>query len=416
MIFHDYKKKRSTQNLIKGKNYFTKVERPNLKQVENELLTKIIKMKNNYQRNSIGEKDIFDENIDIFNNIVSPIRSSVNNFQRNKTIKKKIINKESINSNFSSKNKSWLDNNFAKLSNINSNSNKAQTVIIKTNEKKTNENNKKFAFTELRKFSEKELPSFINKKTKNDIIRNIKRTKNLYDSFDDDESEKDDDFHGKTISPKSNIIFFFDFFMVLSSIYCLFYIPLRMAKFDCFCNDEHMAHKCILYIIDLLFICDLCISFFRGYYNYQFKLIKNNKKIFIHYLKTDFSFDLLEAIPIFTYSNFLCMKNSDVHYCFSNYMSYSLIMLRILTSIKIMKIFKVRNKQKNVAFNYFFNLFSENYSLEKIIDNISDFIFCLLAFHFFVCLNIFISKQTYPNWIYAMELNDKSLLYIYKRL
>jgi hypothetical protein len=130
------KKKRSTINVIKGKNYLTKVERPNLKRVENEILTKIIIMKNNYQRNSIIEKDIFDENIDNFTSIVSPIRSSVNNFQRNKTIKKKIINKESINSNFSNKNKSDLENNFTKLFKNNSYANKAQTVILKKMKKK----------------------------------------------------------------------------------------------------------------------------------------------------------------------------------------------------------------------------------------------------------------------------------------
>jgi hypothetical protein len=205
-----HKKKRSSQNVIKRKNYFTKVEKPNLKKVENEILTKIIIMKNNFQRESLIEKDIFDENIDNYS-LVSPIRSNINTFQRNKTIKKKIINKESINSNFSIINKSDSDNIFSKQFKISSLSNKAQTVILKKNEKNKIENNKKFALTEFRKFNEKELPSFIAKNTRIDKIRNIKRTKNLYDSFDDDESEKDDDFHGKIISPKSNIIFFLTF-------------------------------------------------------------------------------------------------------------------------------------------------------------------------------------------------------------
>jgi hypothetical protein len=126
-----HKKKRSTQNvIIKENKNFTKIEKPNLKQVENEILNKIIIMKKNYQRNSIADKDIFLENIDNYNSKASSIKSNVNTFQRNKTIKKKIINKESINSNFSNIYKSDSDN-FIKQSKIDSHANKAQTVILK---------------------------------------------------------------------------------------------------------------------------------------------------------------------------------------------------------------------------------------------------------------------------------------------
>ena len=408
-----HKKKRSTQNvIIKENKNFTKIEKPNLKQVENEILNKIIIMKKNYQRNSIADKDIFLENIDNYNSKASSIKSNINTFQRNKTIKKKIINKESINSNFSNIYKSDSDN-FIKQSKIDSHANKAQTVILKKNEKNKLEKGKKFAFTELRRLNEKELDIFSSKMTRNDKIRNIKRIKNLYDSFDDDESEKDDDFHGNIISPKSNIIFFFDFFMVLSSIYCLIYLPLRIAKFDCFCNKENNINSFLLYLIDLLYICDFCISFFRGYYNLQYRLIRNNITIIIHYFKTDFFFDFLESIPIYTFSNYLCTKNKEVNYCFKYNMSSSLIYLKILTSLKLLKIFKVRIKKKNVILNSFFDLFSENYALEKNVDNTFDFIICFLAFHFFVCLNIFLSKHSYPNWIISMELQNETFIYIY---
>ena len=378
-----------------------KTDSPNLRKIEYKIFDAINKMKNNYKQNSLIEKGFLGQ-IELFHNdnlinndeetktqIYSP-KTNPNNITRNSLFKRKLDNTNN---------------------NINNSLNSSLNSINKMNDKVTKDKEQQEIMLNSINYSEY---NNLNKLDKKDRIRNIKRIKRIYDSFDDDESEKDnDDFQGSTISSKSIIVIFFDLFMFLSSTYYIFYIPLRMAKFDCFCNDEHMAHKCILYVIDMLFICDLCISFFRGYYNYQFKLIKNNKKIFIHYLKTDFLFDLLEAVPVFTYSNFLCMNNTNVQICLSNYMSYSLIILKILTSIKIMKIFKVRNRQKNVAFNYFFNLFSENYSLEKFIDNINNIFFCLLAFHFFVCLNIFISKHTFPNWIYTMELNDKSLLYIY---
>ena len=80
---------------------------------------------------------------------------------------------------------------------------------------------------------------------------------------------------------------------------------------------------------------------------------------------------------------------------------------------KAVKIKKIIGHKKNQALDRIIESFSENYSLEKSIDNHIDFLFCILAFHFFVCLNIFLSRQTYPNWIYIMELQDKPLIQIY---
>jgi acyl carrier protein len=94
-------------------------------------------------------------------------------------------------------------------------------------------------------------------------------------------------------------------------------------------------------------------------------------------------------------------------------MSNSLIFLKILTSMKIIKIFKIRNKQKNITFNCLLSFFSENYSLENFLDNLIDGIHSFLAFHFFICLNIFIAKQTYPNWLITINTQDENLLYNY---
>ncbi len=370
----------------------------NLRKIESKIFDAINKLKINYKRNSLMEKNIsykieFFEKEELINDCgdktqIYSQKVNDNNITRGSLFKKK-------------------------MDNSNYNINNSLNSSINSSNKMNNNNITQDKYQEIMLMNCSELNN-LNKIDKKDKIRNIKRIRQVYDSFDDDESEKENnDFQGSTISSKSNIIIVFDLLLFLSSAYYLFYIPLRMAKFDCFCNDEHILHISILYLIDILFIFDLCVSFFRGYYDYQFKLIKNNKKIFIHYLKTDFLFDFLEALPVYTYSNFLCMKNTNVQICLSNVMSNSLIILKILTSLKIMKMFKVRNKQKNVAFNYFFNLFSENYSLEKFIDNINNFFFCFLGFHFFVCLNIFISKHTFPNWIHKMELNDKSLIYIY---
>ena len=415
------------KNIQKNINHINSIrneEKINLKKVENEIFAKIKNLKINYQNNSLIEKEIFDNDLlNKTNSINESCKSSpkhlINNTKHDSYIKSKFDNKDSSNFRNNFKNSCYnSSNNLSSYFNSNNNddnSPKFRSLIVKNinSSKFKNEINKKdFNLTDInKKIQFKDLKiSIVDKK---DRARHLMRSKPLYDSFDDDESEKDDDFHGNIISPKSNFILFFDFFLFLSIIYCLFYIPLRMARSRCFCNEENFTHKLLLFIVDLLYICDLYLSFFRGYYNLQLRLVKNNTKIFLHYLKSDFLFDLIESLPIFTYSSYLCSKNQKINYCFANNMPSSLIYLKIITNLKIIKIFKVKNKQKNIAFNHFFNLFSENYSLEKSIDNHIDFLFCILAFHFFVCLNIFLSRQTYPNWIHNMQLQDKPLIQIY---
>ena len=109
--------------------------------------------------------------------------------------------------------------------------------------------------------------------------RNILRTNPLYDSFDDNESDKEEEYYGKVLLPNSYHILILDVLLFLSTLYYPFYIPLRMAKGDCFCIEEKILNKLILYLIDALYIFDFCLSFFRAYYNYQLKLVKNNMKI-----------------------------------------------------------------------------------------------------------------------------------------
>ena len=119
-----------------------------------------------------------------------------------------------------------------------------------------------------------------------------------------------------------------------------------MAKSQCFCGKDNIINILILYFIDILYIVDFSVSFFRGYYNFQLKLIKNNSRIVFHYLKTDAFLDFLEAIPIFSFNKYICRKSKEVNYCFRYNISYSLIVLKMITNIKIFKAFKVRNKKK----------------------------------------------------------------------
>ena len=437
-------------NQKKNKNNFLNIkneEKTNLKLIENSIMFKLNSLRNNYQlessKNVDSFDDYFDNNIFKFNNEKrNSIQSMTKNLKKpiNRNIKsldcksmrknlfinlkrnsggqinlKKSKRRNSINSNLNSN--TTNSNHHSNFANNRNTPKKYKSEFLNNSFDKKHSfeqiDSKMNAFKTSKKNFKKDsksTKSLNNNLEYKDRLRFLTRIKPLYDSFDDDETDKDE---GNSILPTNYIIFFFDLFLFLSSIYCLFYIPLRTARSDCFCNNEHILNIILLYITDILFIGDFCLGFFRAYYNFEFKMIKNSKRIVFHYLKTDFCFDFLEAIPLFTFSSLLCNKKKEVNYCFRYNMAGSLIVLKMLTNIKIFKIFKVRNKRKNMAFNYLFNLFSENYSFEKLIDNCFSFTFCFLAFHFFVCLNIYLSKQTYPNWLITNQSQDEPLIVNY---
>ena len=453
MIYYQNEKKQ--KKLAKEMENINKTEEPNLKIIENTIILKLNSMKMNYQNETVYEHDTLNGYFENDLLKTNSINSTYSNRSNNDNLR------DSLNSlnikNLTNKNKTNMSNYFKKRNSSNYNSSLHKTSNINTsnhhssafthnklgNNQKNNNNNTKYKSEIINNSFDKQIFEKIDKgkldltdinlsrkykkykkpsrsiSTNNEIkekerARNIYRIKPLYDSFDDDESDKDEERNeGGSLHPNSSIIFFLDFFLFLSSIYCLFYLPLRMARDNCFCGEDSKFNKIILYFADVIYIFDFCISFFRGYYNYQLKLILNNNKIIAHYIKSDGIFDFLEAIPFYTYTEFLCLKAKEVNQCFSYSMSNSLIVLKTLTNLKIFKVLKVRNKQKNVTFNYLFGLFSENYFLEKLVDNFMDFAFCFLAFHFFICLNIFLSKNTFPSWIIEIKNDDKSLIHNY---
>ena len=434
-----YSPKEKNNKKIEAKIYNLRRENTeitNLKQIENLLFNKLNNMKFNFHQNDIlkdinNDTNCKSENIFDFKNL-SSFRSARNNINLNNSYyKNKFKNKKnkSITSSFHQSNIN---------SNINSNKKRSFFPNIKENEEKNNINQKIenikseilqapkekssadsdknfLLLSDARqkfqnKISSKSIYSTLAIKEKSRILSRIKP---LYDSFDDDESDKENEDNSHVLLPYSPIIFFLDIFLFISCFYTLFNIPLLMAKADCFCIDENIANKILLYFIDILYIFDFCISFFRAYYNFKLKLIKKNRKIIFHYLKTDGAFDFLEAIPIFSLSKYLCTVDKDVNYCFKYNMTSSLIILKIMENIKIIKIFKIKNKKRNTTFYYILDFFSENYSLEKFLNNLIDFSLVLLAFHFFICLNIFLAKQTYPNWLIAINTQDQTFLYNY---
>ena len=72
----------------------------------------------------------------------------------------------------------------------------------------------------------------------NETNRKIKRIPALYDSFGEDETDKEMNQKNYGLNPKSIFIDIYDMFILISVGFCLFYIPYRLAKTKLFINDD----------------------------------------------------------------------------------------------------------------------------------------------------------------------------------
>ena len=199
------------------------------------------------------------------------------------------------------------------------------------------------------------------KKKKNKNKNKIKKSKDiekdrrifkklpLYDSLDEDEDlqENDDSFY---INPEGNFIFILDIIILISSFYCFIYTPIQIAFNKSFCIEEGIFIKIILSCIDIIFIFDFLISFFRAFYNYEYKLIKDTKQIIKNYLYGSFYIEFLKALPFNLMIIYLCLFKETLrtdNFCFYNGKKNGLfISIKLLSGIKIINVLKVMNKKK----------------------------------------------------------------------
>ena len=243
--------------------------------------------------------------------------------------------------------------------------------------------------------------------------RKLNRIKNLYDSNDDDESGDDDDEY--IINPETKIIFFFDLLILIFFIYYFIFTTFNLCQEKCFCslNKRIKYSDVLLFINDIICIIDLIISFFRGYYDYSYKLIKSNKLILKHFLKYDFIFDLLSAIPFFSIIKYICLKSINNDKCFKYAMPNRYILIKLCFLLKAAKVTKILGNKKNQALDIFIESLSDNYTLERALVVFIYIIKYLGIFHFLVCIHIFIGNHSYSNWIIFTQSEDQSFFNIY---
>ena len=114
----------------------------------------------------------------------------------------------------------------------------------------------------------------------------IKRRKKflLYPVEDDDQVKR------KVDEYKQNV---WDMILTLVLIFTCMVTPYRVA----FIEEETQTWNVINIIIDSMFFIDIILIFNSAYYENEFELVDDRKKIAKNYLKSWFMFDLLAVIP-----------------------------------------------------------------------------------------------------------------------
>ena len=113
--------------------------------------------------------------------------------------------------------------------------------------------------------------------------RRLKKINKLYDSSAEDESDKDMLSSNYGLNPKSIFIDVYDIIILISILFYLLYIPIKLAKNKMIINNDEYFVLFIIYFSELICILDLIFSFFRWFYNNEFKLINDSYLIFNHY-------------------------------------------------------------------------------------------------------------------------------------
>jgi len=241
--------------------------------------------------------------------------------------------------------------------------------------------------------------------------RKINKISNLYDSMDDNEESNDEESNGLNfhIPSDSTFIIIFDFILIIFSLYSIFFIPLSLAKRKYYCEKESNISMVPKYFTEIIFMLDFIISTFKSYYNYEYKKITLTKKIIKHYLRSGFALDFIEAIPSYIISRIMCNKKEGDTY----YLSNLEIMLSILLIMKSFKIFKALSQKENKVMEILYESISEYYYFEQLLSSIIYIFRCFCFFHTLICIHVFLGKNTFPNWLTFLGIQDKSLGYNY---
>ena len=286
---------------------------------------------------------------------------------------------------------------------------------IFNNSKINNDNDNDVGIQAKKSSKIKRSKSFVySKKYKKKLFKRMKNKvyQYFYDKFKEQEIHEtksiDENVHKKknlkfALPSNSTFIFIFDILLIFANLFSFIFIPLKAVKNEYMEIKDTLFNTIIEYFIDIIYIADFLISFFREYYNHEMKIIRYNKKILKHYLREDFLMDLIEAIPLNVMNKFEKFKKYNF---FS--LSKGKIIIKLFIFSKSFKIFKILKNKNNKALDDLYEYLSKNYYLEKLAEFLIYIIICILFVHLFICFHLFFAYQSYPNWMSNTNLINTS--------
>ncbi len=369
----------SSTHLVKGKNYLS------LKSIEKDLQQKIVSISMKIEKEStiigLPENSFLKLTTLIKEKIVEKDNKPISLFSPKQKRPQLQYQNSPVN-----KKKYENNNNGDNVDNNNANDSSSKKILSKLKVLKTLKNNK-------------------------NIFRVLLRKNLIYDSFD---SEEEEDLESIVISHGNTFIQVIDSLVMISSLFYMIYTPFYISNFKSICSPVAFICKYIYFSIDILYIIDLILGFFRAHHNHQFQIINKNSEVVKHYLITQFFLDLLQAIPFFSYIFFLQDKDKNIFsQCeYYNINSFHLFLI-LCCNIKYLKFFKVIDIKKNSIFLKIRQSISEDDNLEQIFIFLLYFILVIFGFYFFISIHILIGRSSYPNWINTFGFQDETLSSLY---
>ena len=246
-------------------------------------------------------------------------------------------------------------------------------------------------------------------------LRLLQHTGYVYDSLDDEEIEDEIYINNYYISPHSTFIYVFDSILAILSFFCLFYIPYYLAH-DTFLISSLDLKIFLFFFVDIFYIIDLVISFFRAYYDYDEILKTFISDMCYHYINTYFLVDLFSAIPF--YSIFFLMELQDDNKMHIPSYSHGYFDIKInkmhyiFITNKLLKIFKTFSKTNKAILKFLNKIFKNDIIEEK--SGIIFVVFILISMsNFGTCLFIFTGRNSYPSWMHNLGIESKPFWNIY---
>ena len=340
--------------------------------------------KSNKHLNNLGNKYY---KINVMNNLKDGRRSSVNHFLRSThSFKKSTFNRSKT-----------------------ANHSKIASSIKEKNISSINEND----------IEQKEIKRRKGFNAGNEKFRILTQKKLVYDSLDDEELAEDAVFDNFYLNPDDKIIYLIDGIILFLTFWGMIYFPLNLVLNNCDIKDtiSSLNFENIAYIfIDLLFICDLIINFFKSFYNFDEQLVTKSEKIFIHYIKGYFIIDLISAIPYYSIIKIIAYKNHKNMImpvkCTKYYNHEINDTHQMLLLLKLIKLIKCISNN-NIVSNYISNELNEIPFFENWSFLLSNILILLLVLHLTACMHIFVASTTFPNWIIQKELQTSPFLEVY---